>query len=158
MKTVMLGVLLISSLSAFASKVENTKGATIRVARVQKVIPLVEKSDIEVKVVVQELGLSTDVSPTKQIFLTIYAPGEMNDAESTFEISQSYGVDSAKRIAPGIYQVKASLPSPEDRMPVNALLTIDATKATVGIKKMPCPEFETCEFNGSVDVSVKYIK
>ena len=157
MKFAFTSLLVLASLNSFAASV-SSKPASIKVSRVEKVITLVDKADIKVKIVVEELGLSTDVSPTKNVYLTLYVPGEMSDAEATFDLGQSYGVDSAKRNSAGIYEIVGSSVNPADRMPVKSVITVDAAKSIVAIKALECPELESCNFEGSVEMKVKTIK
>src|SRR5688572_29092140 len=121
MKFTFIALLLCLSLSSFAAAVKSTK-AVINVARVDKVINLVDKPGIKVNVVVEDTGGSTDVSPTQNIYFTLYVKGEMYDTDATFELGRAYSVSSAKRLEGGIYEIKATLPSEDNHMPEEATL------------------------------------
>ena len=151
MKILLSALMLLSSVSVFAATVKSTKDKKVNVARVVKVISLVDKSGIQVNVAVEDLGGSTDVSPTQKIFLTLYSKGEMFSTDAAFDLGPVMSVIGAKRVSAGIYNV----------MIVNAdlkkqTLTIDASKAIVAIKSVNCAEEFDCaaskDFTASINV------
>lgn len=151
MKVLLSALMLVSSLSVFAAKVESTKENKVNVARVVQLISLVDKSDIKVNVVVEDLGGSTDVSPTQKVFLTLYSKGEMFSTDAAFDLGAVMSVSGAKRVGAGVYTVSV----------VNAdmkkqTLMIDASKAIVKIKSVNCGDEFDCsassDFSASIDV------
>jgi hypothetical protein len=86
-----------------------------------------------VNIAVQDLGGSTDVSPTQKVFLTLYSKGEMYSTDAAFDLGSVISVIGAKRVAAGVYNLVI----------VNAdmnkqTLTIDASEAIVAIKSVNC--------------------
>jgi hypothetical protein len=159
MKKFILGLAVLTSFSSFAATISSTKSNTVNVARIDKVITLVEKADIKVNVVVQDLGGSTDVSPTKNIFFTLYSKGEMFSTDATFDLGPAYEVLSAKRIAGGVYEIKATLSSKGDSMMKTVTLKVDAAKAINKIKAVDCGDEFDCDastaFSADINVSNK---
>jgi len=47
---------------------------------------------------VQDLGGRTDVSPTKQLFLSMYRKGEMYNVDATFDLGAYFDLVSAARV------------------------------------------------------------
>ncbi len=144
------------SISAQAATV-NSADVTVTVARVVKVVPLVEKDGLQVSVVVQDHGGSTDVSPTQTVYLTLYAKGEMFSTDATFKIADVLSVTSTKRVSGGVYEVKAMT---YDNDMAETTYTIDATKAVTAIQAVDCGGDFDCEasskFTASVEVSVRH--
>ncbi len=149
MKILLSALMLLSSVSVFAAKIENTKESQVNIARVVKLINLVDKSDIQVNVAVEDLGGSTDVSPTQKVFLTLYSKGEMFSTDAAFDLGPVMSVIGAKRIGAGVYAV----------MIVNAdlkkqTLTIDASKAIVAIKNVKCADEMDCDASTNFSASI----
>ncbi len=159
MKTVALALVAfaVTTSHAHAARVENTRTAgKVEIARVVRVIPLVAKSDLRVAVAVQDLGGSTDVSPTQAAFFTLYAKGEMFSTDATFELGAVYNVLSARRVSGGRYSVDVEAVDFDTGMPVRKTLRIDARKAVMDIQSVRCEEFD-CEaseaFKSTIEVS-----
>lgn len=151
MKVLLSAIVLVSSFSAFAAKIKSTKEDQVSVARVVKLISLVDKSDIKVNVVVQDLGGSTDMSPTQKVFLTLYSKGEMFSTDAAFDLGPVMSVTSAKRIGAGMYGITV----------VNAemkkqTMVVNASEAILKIKSVNCGGEFDCEastnFSASIDV------
>lgn len=159
MKKLIFGIAVLTSFSSFAATISSTKSNKVNVARIDKVITLVDKSEIKVNVVVQDLGGSTDVSPTKNIYFTLYSKGEMFSTDATFDLGPAYEVLSAKRISGGVYEIKASIPTSADPGMKYATIKVDAGNAINKIKAVNCGDEFDCEastaFSASVNVSTK---
>ncbi len=154
MKKFILGLAVLTTFSTFAATINSTKTNKVNVARIDKVITLVEKSDIKVNVVVEDLGGSTDVSPTKKMFFTLYSKGEMFSTDATFDLGPAYEVLSAKRIAGGLYEIKATIPLDSDAMMKTVTLKVDAAKAITKIKAVNCGDEFDCEASSAFEASV----
>jgi hypothetical protein len=73
----------------------------------------------------------------------------MSSVEASFDLGGSIGLDSAKRLGPGIYQVTYV---DADKGMEPQVRTIDATKAILDIKNAQCEEFSTCEITSTINV------
>lgn len=159
MKSFIFGLAILTSFSSFAGTISSTKSNKVNVARIDKVITLVDKSEIKVNVVVQDLGGSTDVSPTKNIFFTLYSKGEMFSTDATFDLGAAYEVIAAKRVSGGVYEIKATVPSDSDAMMKTVTLKVNAANAINKIKAVNCGDEFDCEastaFSAEINVSNK---
>jgi hypothetical protein len=105
-------VALLASLSVVAqTKKISSSSEALRPSMIEKVIQLVntksEPTQKKVTVVVEELGKSTDVSPRYKIYLGYASYAEMGNMTTEFKLSgNAMEFISAKRTAPGIYEVK----------------------------------------------------
>lgn len=144
--------------SLFASEVTSLdkKSSRVNAARVVELVKLVDKSDIKVNLVVHDMGGSTDVSPTQELFFTLYVKGEMFSTDATFPLGAVFAFQSATRLSGGIYEVKVSGVDVETSMPVDKVLKIDAQKAILAIKKVKCEDFDcpaSENFESHIDVT-----
>lgn len=151
MKSLLATLMLVSSVSVSAATILSTKENAVNVARVQKLITLVDKADIKVNIVVEDLGGSTDVSPTQKVFVTLYSKGEMFSTDATFDLGPVMSVSGAKRVGAGLYEISV----------VNAdlkkqTLKVDAADAIVKIKSVNCGDEFDCDaptnFAASIEV------
>ena len=152
MKTLLSALMLLSSISVSAAKIENTKENQVNIARVVKLINLVDKADIQVNLAVQDLGGSTDVSPTQKVFVTLYSKGEMFSTDAAFDLGPVMSVTSAKRVGAGLYEVAVINADSKKQT-----LKIDAAAAIVAIKSVNCGDEFDCaaSSNFSASISVK---
>ena len=155
MKKFVFGLALLTSFSSFSATISSTLKNKINVARVAKAITLVDKSDIKVNVVVEDLGGSTDVSPTQKVFFTLYSKGEMFSTDATFDLGPVFEVISATRISGGKYAIKAVVPDASEMMKT-VTLKVDAVNAINQIKSVNCGEEFDCEASArfSSEISV----
>lgn len=144
MKAAILCLALLVSFQSLANTVVSTRKNKINVARIDKVINLVDRPGMKVNVVVEDLGGSTDVSPTQRLLFTVYSKGEMFSTDATFDLGLVYEVISAKRISGGIYEIKAVIPVDNESMMKTTTFKIDAIKVVNAIQKIRCEEFD-CE-------------
>lgn len=159
MKTLFVALILTLSFKAQATEIKSSnEAAQVNIARVVQLIPLVKKWDINVSVAVKDLGGSTDVSPTQEAYLTLYAKGEMFSTAASFKLGPVFAVNSAQRISGGIYSVEVSVPNQTDGNPVNKTFLINAQKAINAIKSVRCEDFD-CDasknFVNTISLTVK---
>lgn len=123
----------------------------IKPTRITKRVVLVDNRENGMKVQVLsvfEEG-SADVSNTSKVILAISQLGEMGTVEASFVLGDSIGLDSAKRLAAGVYQVKYIDASRGLNVQTR---TINASEAINSIKNSNCAEFETCEIATSIQI------
>jgi len=152
LKPLLLSLFLMLSLNAFAETVSSTKSNQINVARIDKVVTLVDKAHIKVNVVVEDLGGSTDVGATQNVFFTLYSKGEMFSTDATFNLGPIIALKSAKRISGGIYQVNVI-----DGEMKPATLMINAIDAIMKLKSFTCEDFD-CEASSNFSASINVAK
>lgn len=128
--------------------------AQVNIARVVKLVNLVDKPHIQVNIAVQDLGGSTDVSPTQKVFLTLYSKGEMFSTDAAFEIANALSFASARRIEGGIYEVKVM----EYNENIETVTyRIDARKAVMEIQKVQCEDFD-CDASENFATTISVLK
>jgi len=113
---------------------------TVPITRVTKLVNMVDRDGLTINVAIQDLGGTTDVSPTHKVFLTLFLKGEMFNVDAAFELGNFFQFLSAKRTAPGLYEIRAITTEPHPRfgaMPM-AILQVDARQATVDIRAVTC--------------------
>ena len=162
MKKLLLPISALTLVSALvfttAAQAETVKSADaqVSIARVVKVVELVNKPGLQVSVAVKDLGGSTDVSPTQEAYLTVYSKGEMFNVEATFLIAAALEVKSAKRVSGGIYEVVATV---YEETIQDVTFVVDARKVVTDIQAVDCgPEFDcaaSANFKGTVEVTRK---
>lgn len=135
----------------------DNSAAQVNIARVTQLVTLVNKPDIQVNIAVQDLGGSTDVSPTQRLFFNLYAKGEIFSTHAAFDLGAIYKLISAERVSGGKYLVKAEIPD-EDSMPKTAVLTINAEDAILKIKELKCDDFDcdaSTNFKAKIEVKIQ---
>jgi hypothetical protein len=157
MKNLAFALALVTSFSTFAATVSSTRDNKINVARIAKAITLVDKADIKVNLVVEDLGGSTDVSPTQKIFFTLYSKGEMFSTDATFDLGPVFEVISATRLSGGKYAIKAVVPD-EAVMMKTVTLKVDAVNAINKIKSVNCGDEFDCEASSSFATEISITK
>lgn len=156
-KFIIFAILLLTTNSIFAERIENTEN-TVNAARVVELIKLVNKPDIQVNFLVEDIGGTTDVSPTQILYFNIYAKGEMFSTDASFFLGPIYSFKSAKRVSGGIYEITVSLPNSETSMPETKTLIVDAQEAIISIKNVKCDDFDcdsSTNFEASIELTVK---
>lgn len=130
----------------------------VNLARVVKVINLGATPKVQVNLSVVDNGGSTDVEPTQEMFLNLYAKGAAFDTDAIFPLGSAYEVKSGKRTATGLLELKVVLPD-ENGLPKARTMTIDARKATAEIQAVTCTDEFDCpaseDFKSTVEVTVK---
>ena len=121
------------------SQIVNPKPSpAVNLGRVVQLFPLVRKPDIQVTVTVVDLGGSTDVSPTQEVFFSIYSKGEMFSTDAVFPLGSVFSVSSATRIDGGIYEIEILGADPVTSAPTKQTLRVDAQGAIVRLKAVDC--------------------
>lgn len=156
-KIVFLSALLVASMSVQAKTVSSTSEG-ISPAKVDQIIRLVDKRDPgsshkKVSVVVEDHGMSTDVSPRYTVYLGYASLAEMGNFSVNFKINdQAFQFVSASRKAPGIYEVKVVEYREEGLVEVTQ--EIDAVKMFADEQKLrnECGDFCDQPLRSSVTV------
>lgn len=127
---------------------------TIKPSRITERVVLAHSVDdaLRVQAIAAFEEGATDFSNTTKIILSISQLGEMGTVEANFVIGNSIGLDSAVRLAPGVYELKYIDASKGMDWQVR---TIDAKKALSDIKNSNCAEFETCTVETTVTVGTE---
>jgi hypothetical protein len=152
MKFTLFAVSLMLSLSSFAGIIASTKNNKINVARIDKVITLVNKPEIKVNIVVEDLGGSTDVSATQKTYFTLYSKGEMFSTDATFDLGPIMELKDAKRVAGGVYQLTVLNEEMKSQ-----LILINAVSAINKIKNVKCDDFD-CEASTNFSASIGVVR
>lgn len=86
-----------------------------------------------VSLVITDNGMSTDVSPRHEVYLTYTSFAEMGNLSATYLIDELvFGEITAKRISAGVYEVTyTGVPSTQDLTLVTITKTIDTTAAFI---------------------------
>jgi hypothetical protein len=158
MKSIFFASAFLVCLNVRAATLASTIESKFSVARIAKVITLVDKSDIKVNLVGEDLGGSTDFSPNQRAWFTLYSKVEMYSTEASFVIAEVFAVTGARRVSGGVYEVTASVPSAETAMPTPAKLRIDAVAAITKLKAVACEDFDfeaSANFSAEIDVAKK---
>lgn len=142
-------------LTVDAKTVKSTKNP-VSVARVVEIVPLVKNSDMQISAVVQDLGGSTDLSSTQNVFLTMYVKGEMFNVEATFLVSDVIEFKSASATSPTTFEVVATYYDGSARL-FDRTYKIDAAKAIADMKAVDCGGDFDCDaaekFASTVEVT-----
>jgi hypothetical protein len=131
-------IVLLPALLAVAHAEEITssdKEAMVHVARISRVINLVDKPNIQVNLVVQSFGLATDMSPTQALFFCLFRTTEMFSVDAAFHLGNYHSFKSAERISGGKYKIHVD----------NRIFEIDAIKAINALQKIDCKEEMDCD-------------
>lgn len=149
----LLSALTLISTVAMAEVVKSST-LLIKPSRITNRVVLVDNKTNSMKVQVLSVFESgaTDFSNTSKIVLAISQLGEWATVEANFELGESIGLDSAKRVGPGLYQV-TFIDANKGMEP--QVLLVDASKAVADVKNSTCAEFGSCEISTSVSVEVK---
>lgn len=133
MKHMLLLALVILSAAFARARTIKSEDVQISASSIDQVIRLVDKKDPgsshkKLSIIVEDRGMSTDVSPRYTISLGYASMAEMGNITASFKISdQAFQFVSASRKSAGIYEVKTVEYRDEDGL-VNVTTTIDATK------------------------------
>lgn len=119
-----------------------SSSAEVPITRVTQLINMVDRDGLTINIAIQDLGGSTDVSPTQKLFLTLYLKGELFNVDAAFELGDYFRFLSAKRTAPGLYEIRAITTESHPKfgaLPL-AILQVDARQATVDIRAVRCSD------------------
>lgn len=157
MKTALLALMLASL--PFTAQAEEIRSADthVNVGRVVDLVRLTDKSDVQVSVVVVDLGGSTDVSPTQAVYLTIYKKGEMFSTDASFHLGDAIAFEGAKRVRGGIYEVKLTGWNGEESFDERTYV-IDARKAIVELKNVNCGDDFDCSASENFSSTISMVR
>lgn len=145
--------------ASITKSIKSTRfGTAVEVSRIVELVKMVSRPDIQVNVTVRDLGGSTDVSPTQELFFTLYSKGEMFSSDASFNLGAIYDFKSARKLSNGIYEIFIGGIDYETSMPKNKLLIIDAKKAITDILNVKCADFDcpaSDEFETTILVTEK---
>ncbi len=146
-RKICLAALLIAPAAAIASEnqqaIIESAPAEISAARIASLHVLRDRPGLRVQVVVQDMGGSTDMSPTLNAYLAIYAKGEICSMDAMFNLGSLYSFQSVRRKEGGVYELLADMPVDSQDLMQKTLLEIDARKAVMDVERAPCAEHET---------------
>lgn len=154
MRPLLISLLLLAAPPAWARSVESSD-LQVPVARVVEVVKLVDKPHVQVSLVVEDTGGSTDVSPTQRLYFTIYMKGEMFSTDAAFDLGPVFGLRNSRRRSGGIYEVTLA-PDYTLAPPKAPTWTIDARDAIVAMKKVSCEDFDceaSTDFAATIEVT-----
>jgi hypothetical protein len=142
--------------AAHAQKVASTK-TEVKLARVVGLTDVSAKgSETLVTVAVEDIGGSTDLSPTQKIHLNLYKKGEMFSTDASFEIGNVFAVNSAKLRADGRIEIKA-LGQRGEQYLVDVTYLVDARQALRDIGHVTCEDFD-CEASENFASAISVLK
>lgn len=138
---------------AQAKEIQSEKNSA-PTARIVALHNLVDKPHIRVNLLVQDLGGSTDVYPSKRAFFTIYARGEMFSTDASFELGDFLQIQSVSRVSGGIYELNI-LDFNANGQITNKTLIINAVNAIVKMNNVTCDDFDCdASTNFSADIQL----
>lgn len=159
-KLIFAAALIFASTTSFALDVKSSdKDGQTNIARVVQLFNLVSKPDLIANIVVKDLGGSTDLSPTQEVFFTLYSKGEMFSTDAAFDLGSVFSVKSAKRIDGGLYECVAVIFDESTGKFEDRTFRIDAIKAINDIKAVRCGDEFDCpaseNFETTISVTTK---
>lgn len=114
----------------------------LEASRVVRLYPLAEKPGLQVSMLLEDLGGSTDASPTQRLYLTLFAKGELCNYDAVYDLGVVYSAGKPERLSAGMYEIAAVIPTKEMSGQKDAVYRVDARNATMDIQKIPCREFD----------------
>lgn len=151
MKTAL--VLILLSFSSLSYSLEiSSEAINVNPAKIIKHVLLANNEDkyLRVQAVHEFVMGSTDLSNTGRIILSISLLGEERDASSSFIISDTISLLSAKELSSGVYEITFMDANAETN---NLTVTkiIDAKKAIKNVLNA-CGHFESCEVKTTIEI------
>ncbi len=137
---IMFSLVVMMSSSVFAKTVKSGQHQ-VEPSNIDQVIRLVDKTakgsaQKKVSIIVEDKGLSTDVSPRYTVYMGFASLAEMGNVTANFVINENaYKFISATRVSAGVYEVKTVEYRDEDGM-VEVTQTIDASKVYLDEQKL----------------------
>lgn len=157
-----------TSNGGLSAKIGTLKNAdhTAPIGRIIKVHNVLVQNDpnprLNVSVVIEDRGGSTDMSPSLRAYLSLYQKGEMFSTDASFDLGGFFQVKSVKRVGAGIYELKASYGDhtrDEGGYVQEGTFRIDASKAVNDMLAVRCPSDMDCsaseDFKSTVTVTKK---
>jgi hypothetical protein len=157
MKTLMLVVLAsLLSVNAHAAELVKSEKTQTSIARVVSVTNLSPKESVKATLAVEDLGGSTDMSPTQVIHFNLYQKGEMFSTDASFNLGAIWNFESARKVEPGIYVVAVNILDESSKI-VKQTIWIDARKAIKDIKSVTCEDFD-CESSNNFQSKISVVR
>lgn len=138
--------------------------ADVPISRILRTIPMVQRDGLTVNVAVRDLGGSTDMTPTEQVYLTLYLKGEMFNIDAAFDLGAYQSVESAARLEAGIYEIQVVefVQQQDFAERTTVTLRVDARQTTVDIRAVSCGDELDCNaartFRSAVVVTKRLAK
>ncbi|WP_394201256.1 hypothetical protein [Marinagarivorans algicola] len=127
--------------------------AQVHVASVEKVMELGTAEEVKINMVVVDLGPSTDLSPTKKVYFTLYNKGEMFSTDAAFDIGNYMAVISAVKKDDYRFALEVTNVRKDGLGIIKEQYIINANTAIKAIQNVRCEQFD-CEksanFKGSI--------
>lgn len=157
MKKIFLLLAVLLPISAQSKEIRSTK-TEINVARIVKVERLSRAEDkVLVNIAIEDLGGSTDLSPTQTVYLTIYNKGEMFSTDASFPLASVLDFKGAKRLADGLYSIKI-LEMDENGRIQNAVYRINARQALKEIEHVDCGVDFDCDKSTNFSSAIQMVR
>jgi len=132
-------LLSILSNTCMAKTIKSTRtGTAVEISRIVELVKLIERPDIQINITVRDLGGASEITPTQELFLTLYRKGDKFSTDATFNLGPIYDFKSATKIADGYYEIFIGGIDYQTSMPKNKLLFINAQQAIKEILKVKC--------------------
>jgi hypothetical protein len=159
MKKIVLALLtVILPVTAQAAEIRSTNKQA-KVARIVLVENLTKSpEDVAVNLVVEDLGGSTDMSPSQNVYLTIYRKGEMFSTDAAFLLMHAFSLTAVDRVSEGVYLITATIMDDEGHYVENAKFRIDARKALADIKKVDCGGDFDCDASEKFTTKISLVR
>ncbi len=149
MKVLLIGLLALGSLSAFAGTViKSSDGKKINISTIERSIT-VDSSDGRLNVVEVDNGGSTDISSAaqpSQLLVTLFKDGEMVNLSATFDLGPIYSLKSASLKSKNKVAIEVEVKDMQLRSSVKKL-TVDISNLRA---KVASPEATDIEFGTQV--------
>jgi hypothetical protein len=158
MKTLILSLMIaLLPFAAHAREVKSEK-AEVSIGRVVQLFDLTKPgSETRVSVAVHDLGGSTDMSPTQDVYLTIYREGEMFSTDAAFRIDGVFSVNGAKRRPDGRFEISAKGIRGE-KYYADVIYVIDARGAIKALNDVDCGGDFDCGASENFSSSISVIE
>ncbi len=163
MKITLLTIIAISLSLSVNAKTINSSKETINPSAIEKIVRLVDKNNEstykKLQIVVEDTGLSTDVSPRYKIYLGYASLAEMGNISTNFILNdQAFKFLSAERKSAGVYEIKVVEYRTDVTEPGMYIVTqtIDATKVFADEQKIRIAcgdDFCDQELNSSIEIT-----
>lgn len=132
--------------------------AMVHAARVTKVLHLGTIEDIEARLVVTDLGGSTDISPSQKLHFTLYRKGEMFNTDAAFDLGDYLKLTTAESISTGIFKLSMENLDDKNGAMRKETYTLNAEEAIRALQKVDCGEEFDCDAATGFKASITFNK
>jgi len=160
-KAFIIFVILLASPSIISEEVSNDLEVQVKPARVVQHVELAEIDDVKFSLLVEDLGGSTDLSPTQKIYFTMYKKGEMFNTDATFNLGHIFLLESAKDIEghEGCFLLKVkNLGGKYNAEILEETFIIDAREALKDILAIDCGSEFDCELTVRFQTRIGFLR